>query len=161
MKKILFVLILCSGCGGKLSDEQRKKLHEGMSTQDIKRVTEADLQEYALRYGQTVMQGIDQVDSHLIQKSRIDSLAQVYHVRIYSLMPSDAELLEIEKELVNAYVSGSETGQVNDNLQKVGSDSLLYTKPVFKTGPDGTLLFSHAIGVMMPRKFIILSMPQP
>ena len=161
MKKVLIVIMICTGCGGKLSDEQRKRLHEGMATQDIKRVTNAELQESALAYGKQVIRDIELVDISLTKKSKIDSLSQLYHVRIYSLAPSDELLREIEKQLVDAYVAGGGSGQVDDNLQKVGTDSLLYTRPIFKENPDGTLLFSHAIGVMMSKKVVVISMPQP
>ena len=161
MKKILIVIIFCGGCGGKLSDDQRKRLHEGMATQDIKRVTDAQLQESALAYAQSVIRDIEQVDISLGRKTQIDSLAHLYHVRIYTLIPSDKELHEIEKQLVDAYVAGGGTGQVNDNLQKVGTDSLLFTRPIFKEGTDGAMQFSHAIGIMMSRRIVVLSMPQP
>ena len=160
MKKILIVIIICGGCGGKLSDDQRKRLHEGMATQDIRRVTDAELQESALAYAQSVIRDIELVDISLTKKSQIDSLAHLYHVRIYMLNPSDKELREIEKQLVDAYVAGGGAGQANDNLQKVGMDSLLYTKPIFRETPDGALQFSHAIGIMMSKRVVVLSMPQ-
>ena len=160
MKKILLVIIFCCGCGGKLSDDQRRRLHEGMATQDIKRVTDAELQESALAYAKSIIRDIEQVDISLAKKIKIDSLADHYHVRIYTLTPSDKELREIEKQLVDAYVAGDAEGQTNDNLQKIGTDSLLYTKPVFKENSDGALQFSHAIGIMMSKKVVVLSMPQ-
>ncbi len=161
MQRLLGVLLICASCGGKLTDEQRQKLHEGMATQDIKRVSDADLQAASLSYGKSVLRDIENLDPSLKERSRIDSLEVVYQVRIYSLIPSAPELREIEKQLVDAYVSGGDAGQVADNLQKIGSDSLLYTKPVFKTGMDGSLQFSHAIGIMMSKKTVVLSMPQP
>ena len=161
MKKIIILIICCSGCGGKLSDEQRQRLHEGMATQDIRRVTDAELQESALAYAKSVIRDIEQVDISLKKKPQIDSLELLYHVRIYSLIPSDNELREIEKQLVDAYVAGSGSGQVNDNLQKIGTDSLLYTKPIFNENPDGAMQFSHAIGIMMSKRVVVLSMPQP
>jgi len=116
MKRIVIVILFCTACGGKLSEDQRKRLHEGMATQDIRRVTDADLQESALAYGKLVISDIERVDISLRKKSKIDSLAQFYHVRIYSLVPSDELLREVEKQLVDAYVAGSGSGQVDDNL---------------------------------------------
>lgn len=161
MKKLLIVLFITAGCGGKLSDEQRQRLKEGMSTQDIKRVTEADLQAAAMTYGHEVVAVVEKTDATLMNKSKIDSLSKTFHVKIYSLVPSDAALRDIEKQLMDAYVSGGGINNVGDNLQKMGEDSLLYTKPVFKERPDGSLEFSHAIGVKMPVKTIVLSMPKP
>lgn len=156
---ILIVVIACWGCGGKLSDEQRKKLQEGMATQDIKRISDADIQAAALKYAQSVFADIEQVDKSLKKKSSIDSLAVARQVKIYSLVPDDKMLREIEKALVDAYITGSGDGQPGDNLQRVGEDSLLYTKPVFKDRPDGSQQFSHAVGIKMSKKTIVLSMP--
>lgn len=162
MKKLLGIMIIIgASCGGKLTDEERKKLHEGMATQDIKRVTEAELQEAALTYAKSVLTDVEKVDKYLNQKSKIDSVAKAREVKIYSLMPEDAALREIEKKLVEAYIAGADTGTAGDNLQRIGDDSLLYTRPVFKLHPDGSQQFSHAIAVRMSRKTVVLSMPQP
>lgn len=160
MKKLVLIAILfCCACGGKLSDEQRKRLHDGMVTQDIKRVSDADLEAAALTYANSVLVDVEKVDKFLNQKSKIDSIAAARNVRIYSLIPDDAALREIEKKLVDAYITGADAGQAVDNLQKAGEDSLLFTRPVFRDRPDGSQQFSHAIGVKMSRKTVVLSMP--
>ena len=162
MKRLVGILLVISvGCGGKLSTEERQKLHEGIATQDIKRVTDADLQEAALNYAKSILLDVDRVDKYLNQKSRIDSLSNARKVKIYSLMPDNAALREIEKQLVEAYIAGADAGTAGDNLQKLGEDSLLFTRPVFNLHPDGSQQFSHAIGIRMSRKVIVLSMPQP
>ena len=153
--------IVCIACGGKLSDEQRQRLHEGMATQDIKRISDADLQLAAMTYAKSVLMDVEKVDVYLNQKSRIDSIASKRQVRIYSLIPDDSALREIEKQLVEAYISGADTGQAADNLQNAGEDSLLYTRPIFKNRPDGSQQFSHAIGIKMAKKTVVLSMPAP
>lgn len=160
MKKLLIAMLLLSACGGKLTDEQRKKLHEGMSTQDIKRVSEADLQQAGEVYGSKVLAALGDVNQSLSGR-RIDSLSKAYQVRIYALTPSGTQLKEIEKNLIDAYISSMAGGQAGNNLQKIGTDSLLYTKPVFKSHPDGAVEFTHAIGIMIPVKTVVLSMPQP
>lgn len=69
----MVVLMLVSlGCGGKLSKEEREKLHEGMATQDIRRVTDAELQEAALAFAASVMRDIERIDKMLLQ--RIESI---------------------------------------------------------------------------------------
>lgn len=162
MNRLLLLLLLVSvACGGKLSDEERKKLHEGMSTQDIKKVTDAELQQAAMTYGRNVMTVVEKADRYLNQKSKIDSIGSAYKVRIYPLVPSGSQMAEIEKQLVEAYISGAGTGTVGENLQRMGEDSLLYTKPVFREHPDGSQEFTHAIGIKMAVKTVILSIPQP
>ena len=160
MKKLFFLIIVafCWGCGGKLSDEQRKRLHEGMATQDIRKVSESDIQEAAMKFAQSIFADIKKVDQSANKKSKIDSIATKRQVKIYSLTPDDKTMREIEKSLVDAYVTGADAGQAGDNLQRIGEDSLLYTKPVFKDRPDGSQQFSHAIGIKMAKKTIVLSM---
>ena len=161
MRRFLILVFIACSCTGKLSDEQRQKLHEGMATQDIKRVSEADLQAAAWDYAKAVLADVEKVDIDMHSKPKIDSIAASRHVKIYSLIPADSALREIEKQLVDAYITGADVGSVGDNLQKVGEDSLLYTKPVFRNRPDGSQQFSHAIGIKMAKKTIILSMPSP
>jgi hypothetical protein len=160
MKYFIVLFIILTACGGKLTDEERQRLHEGMATQDIRRVSEADLQEAAMAYARSVMQYVMKANNHLSEKSRIDSLAAAHHVRIYFLMPDDDSLGDTEKKLVEAYIAGSDTGSAGENLQKIGEDSILYTMPVFKVLP-GSQSFSHAIGIKMAKKTIVLSIPTP
>ena len=157
IEKILLILVL-SACSGKLTDEQRKRLHEGMATQDIRRVTDVELQQAAMDSGKNVMDAVVRLDVSLKQKSKIDSLASAHKVRIIALTPSGVGLSEIEKQLVEAYVTSGVASQP-DNLQKLG-DSLLYTRPVFKKGADGTQQFDYAIGIKMSTKVLVLSLPQ-
>ena len=156
---LLIPVALAIGCGGKLSDEERKKLHEGMATQDIKKISEADLHQAGLAYGQSVWEDIQKVDRSLTNHGKLDSLGEHRNVRIYSLVPNDSTLLEIEKMLVEAYVGGGDAGTAE--LQPAGEDSLLFTKPVFKERPDGSLQFNYAVGIMMSKKAVVLSMPNP
>jgi hypothetical protein len=159
MKYTWICILLMTACGGKLSDEERRKLHEGMSTQDIKKISEVEMHQAGLAYGQSVWDDIQKVDRTLTERSKLDSIGAERHVRIYTLVPNDSTLIEIEKMLVEAYVSGGEAGKAE--LQKAGDDSLLYTKPVFKERPDGSLQFNYAVGIMMSTKAVVLSMPNP
>jgi hypothetical protein len=160
MKYLLIACLLLSSCGGKLSDDQRKRLHDGMSTQDIRKISESDLQEAAYALAESIVGDIEKTDRFL-KSPKIDSIARARVVSFYSIIPDDSTLREIEKKLVDAYLSGADAGQASDNLQRVGDDSLLFTRPVFKNRPDGSQEFSHAIGIRMSKKTIVLSMPQP
>ena len=152
---------LLTSCGGKLSDDQRQRLHDGMATQDIKKIPEAELQLAGLALAQSILADMEKTDSFLSQTSRIDSIAKARGVDIYSIMPNDSTLRKIEKQLVEAYVTGADVGQATENMQRAGEDSLLYTKPVFKNRPDGSQAFSHAIGIRMSKKTVVLSMSRP
>lgn len=162
MRKLAWILILlATACGGKLTQEEREKLHDGMATQDIRRVTDAELQEAALAFAFSVMRDVEIVDKYLNKKTEIDSLAAARKVKIYSLTPDDAALREIEKKLIEAYLAGTDAGTAGDNLQTIGEDSLLFTRPVFSLHPDGSQQFNYAIGIRMSKKTVVLSMPQP
>ena len=160
MKKLLGILLLCASCGGKLTDEQRQRLHEGMATQDIKRVSEADLQQAAMMYAKSVLTEIEGAGKNLKLDLETDSLARVRNVRIYSISPEDT-LVPIERKLVEAYASATGPDQAGDNLQKTAGDSLLFTHPVFIEHTGGASTFSHAIAIKMPKKAVVLSMPKP
>jgi hypothetical protein len=159
LSPLLFVLV-CA-CGGKLTEEERAKLHEGMATQDIRRVTDAELLGAALIIAGDIMRDVEKTDKFLLNKEKIDSLSAARNVVIYSLRTDSAPLGEIEKKLVEAYATAAATGTATDNLQKLGTDSLLFTRPVFRLHPDGSQEFSHAIGLRMSTRSIVLAMPQP
>jgi len=156
---LLFLFIFA--CGGKLSQEERAKLREGMTSQDIRRVTDAQLQEAALALANTIISDVVKIDPYLTKKAQIDSLAHARGVTIYPLSPDESALKEIEQKLIEAYVAGANSGTAADNLQAVGTDSLLFTHPVFRLHPDGSQEFTHAIGILMSKRSVVLSMPQP
>ncbi len=55
MKKIVLVsLIALMSCGGSLSDEQRKRLHEGMDDQKIVKMSDSEIVIAALDRGRMV-----------------------------------------------------------------------------------------------------------
>lgn len=155
------VVALACACGGKLTQEERAKLHEGMSTQDIRRVTDSELQGAAMTLAGEIMKDVERIDKFLLNKRKIDSLATARNVVVYALRPGEVQAGEIEKKLMEAYAAAASTGTASDNLQKLGTDSLLFTRPVFLMHPDGSQEFSHAIGVRMATRSIVLSMPQP
>ena len=56
MKKIfLFTSLILSACGGSLSDDQRKKLHEGMEQQKIVQLSDSEITSVALDHGKLIV----------------------------------------------------------------------------------------------------------
>lgn len=156
MKYILFIIVVfLTACGGTLTDEQRKKLKDGMKLNEIKKVSEAQIMETAFSMGRFLVKDIEKISIN--DRPRMDSLQQVYKIKIFSLYPGDSLLLAIEKQVVEAYTAGSGQVQLNDNVQRVGADSVLYTKPIMRELPDGSVQFSYALGIRIPRKQIVLS----
>ena len=158
--KFILLLSLLTACGGSLTQEERQKLKDGMVTQDIRRVTDAELQEAAMAFGSEVVRDIERVDRYLVNQTALDSLAQARAVIIFSLTRESASP-GLERDLTDAYMAGAANGTATDNLQELGNDSLLYTRPILKLHPDGSQEFSHAIGVRMAKRTVILSLPQP
>jgi hypothetical protein len=149
----LIALVLLCSCGGKLSDEQRKAIRESMEEGQIKRITDAELTEAAYAFGRSIIQ--DMAKDELTTTS-VAAFEEKYKVKISTLQSGDSALMEIEKMIIDAYTSGA-TPELSDNIQKLGQDSLLYTKPIMKTLPDGSVEFEKAIGIHMPTKQVVLS----
>jgi len=153
--RALALLILLTSCGGSLSDEQRKKLRDRMKADEIKHVTEGELMAAALEYGRSVSGILAKRDPSLNNKALIDSLELAFNSTISSIQPGDSMLLAIESQLVEAYTSSGTT--VVDDVQKLGTDSLLYTKPIMVERPDGSVEFIKALSIHMPVRSVVLS----
>lgn len=149
-------LILCS-CGGSLSSEQRKKIRANMEAKSIKKISEVELTEAALNYGRSIAHAIEAKDKSLANRYFLDSLGKTFNVQIVSMHPKDSFLRGVERKIIEAYTFGSDLSGVGDDLQKMGTDSLIYTKPLFSERPDGSLEFNQALGIRIPRKQVILS----
>jgi hypothetical protein len=150
------VLILLASCGGSLSDEQRRKLRERMKTDEIKHITEGELMAAAFDYGRAIDSVLEKRDPSMVNKKLIDSLELVYNVEISAIQPGDSMLLGLESKLIEAYMAGA--GQpIADDVQKLGKDSILYTKPITHERPDGSVEFMRALSIHMPVKSVVLS----
>jgi len=152
---IVLVFVVLIGCSGTLSEEQRKKLKEGMELNTLKKVSDAQLTEAAFDLGRALAAVIEK--SSINNKKRMDSLEEAYKIRILSLQPGDSLLLEIEQQIVEAYTAGSNQVTLNDNIQSLGPDSLLYTKPVMEQLPNGAVEFKYALGIHLSKKQVVLS----
>jgi len=162
MKEILVIAltIFLLGCGGSLSDEQRKKLHDGMDENKIVRLSDSEIVTASLDRGRAVYEALA---DHKFSAAAIDSLANQYHVKISLLTPGSADALEVENQLIEAYVTGAETGSVQDNIQKLhvtsdgAYDSLIYTRPKLSPLPDGAVKVEGIWNIYLSKKDVILS----
>lgn len=146
--------MLLVACTGSLSDEQRKRIKQSMEEGEIKKVSEARITEAAFVYGRNLASVLDKRDKELSNQVLLDSLSTAFQVEIISLQPENNGLRNVERQVLEAY---SESNESNDNIQKMGPDSLLYTKPLLSENPDGSLKFIKALGIRMTRKQIVLS----
>jgi hypothetical protein len=154
--RILLLGLFLSGCGGTLSDDQRKKMQERMKDDAITRVTEGELMSAAFDYGRGIGAIIEKRDPSMVNKKLLDSLEQAFEVQINTIQPGDSMLLAIESKLIEAYASAGQA-QIPDDVQKLGTDSVLYTKPIMHERPDGTLEFTRALSIHMSKRSVILS----
>lgn len=157
MSRSWFLLVLLlAGCGGSLTDEQRKKIKEEMERGTIQKVSEVEIQEGALAIGRSITSKLNANSIH--RHSYVDSLERVYKVDILLLQPGDSMLLGIEQQIIEAYTAGSDSIELADNVQRTSKDTLLYTKPILKKNSNGSMEFDYAVGVRMPKKQVILSL---
>jgi ribosome maturation protein Sdo1 len=163
MKKMAWIsLLLLMACGGSLSEEQRKRLHEGMDNQKIVKVSDSDIVTASLDRGRTVFAALEQIKFDSLQ---IDSVARQFHARVKWLVPGSTESLEVENQMIEAYVIGAETGSTQDNIQKLHRsteseeyDSLLYTRPVVTTMADGVIQVDGVWNIYLAKKDVVLSL---
>lgn len=153
MRYLIILGVMVSSCTGTLTDEQRKKMKENMAQGEIKKVTESEITDATYTWGRKLASAIEKKDRLLTNNTFLDSLAQAEGVEIIALQTTSEGLRAIEKQLLEAYTSSAG----GENVQKMGTDSLLYTKPVFREHPDGSTEFLKAIAIRFTRKQIVLS----
>lgn len=146
---LVLLLLLCS-CGGSLSDEQRRKIREDMKQHQIVRISEAEITAAAFENGRAAMDLLNKKD-----KPSSDSLKRYCTVRW--IVPGSKNAREIETQLIEAYLESSINGGMEDNIQKVGTDSLLYTKPVTEKLADGSENVKGMWSIQFAKKQVILS----
>lgn len=154
MKKVFFIsLIVLTACGGSLSDEQRKQMREASEQQAIVKVTEAEIMDAAFVKGRNVMSRLNE------NNPDTSSVSSEETVKIHWLAPGKAHGLEIEQQLIEAYLNSVLTGTpLQDNVQKIGEDSLLYTNPVVITRADSSIEIKGTWNVWISKRDLILAM---
>ncbi len=159
---ILLGAVFLFGCGGTLSEEQRRKIREERVQHEIRRVTEVQLTEEAFKKGREL---IALLESFGRDSVRTDSLIDASGGRIRFLVPGAKDTRAIEKQLIDAYIASGTTGEI-DNIQMLrnaagkATDSLLYTKPVIVKQPDGVDRVEGVWNIWLSRKELILGMDE-
>ena len=157
MKHFILIALILTACGGTLTDEQRKKARESIDAGQLKRVTDSELTEASFALGRTIAELVEKKDHYLTNQFFLDSVGKVYNVEIVSMQPGDSTSLAVEQQIIEAYIAGTGKVELNDNIQKLGKDSILYTKPILRELVDGSVEFSKALGIRMAKKEIVLS----
>lgn len=155
----LIVLVLLFSCGGNLSDQQREAIQESMRDGRIQRVTSAQITTAALENGRTIIKQLGD-DLYLGNTKRIDSLASYHRVKIYAMRNETVKSGTKAAEIWEAYSNAPDATGLQDNVQKIGTDSVLYTRPVTFERPDGSAVLSHAVAIVMAVKNVITGMEE-
>jgi len=160
MKKIVLVsFVALMSCGGSLSDEQRKRLHDGMEKQKIVKISDSEIVSAAMEQGRAFYRAIEKVS---FDQTKIDSVARAYKVKVVQLDINSANAKEMEKQLLDAYISAAATGNIPDNIQKVHKpndteyDSLIYSKPIVVM-KDGVENVTGVWNIYLSKKEVILT----
>lgn len=156
---VLLALLITAGCGGSLSDEQRKAMRKRMEENTIVRVTEAEITEAAYAEGRSLMQTLDSLAD---DSAGLQAFLNKRPETIRYITPNALTARALEKQLMNAYLA-DESGSFQDNVQKVRNasgdfDSLLYTKPVTSQLPGGSDRLEGVWNIWLSRKALILQM---
>lgn len=137
-----------------MSDEQRKQMMEARELQRIQKISEAEIMDLAFVKGREVLADLPPAES-----AHVDSLGKILEVRIHWLAPGASNALTIEQQLIEAYINSVIEGTpLQDNVQKIGTDSLLYTKAVVITRPDSSVEVKGTWNIWMSKKQLILGM---
>lgn len=147
---LLAFSIVAISCGGGLTDEQRKKIKEEMETNQIKKISEAEITEATMTNGRRLSEILKNI-------SKADSLAEAENVKIKWLQSGQADVTEMEKQIIEAYLTQLSGGSM-DNVQKIGTDSLLYTIPVIVKREDGIDEVKGIWSIYFSRKQIVLGL---
>lgn len=148
--------MICA-CGGSVSNEQRQEMAQAREKQVIRKVSEAELLDAVLKQGRDVVTRAEQFRG---SAHKLDSLERITNVKIKWLTPYADDALEIEKQVIEAYIMSSIEGTAPENTQLIGEDSLLYTKPVTELRSDGIQEVKGIWSLTFSKKQIILSLSE-
>lgn len=152
---LLPLVVTLYGCGGSLSNEQRQELKEGREKQEIKKVTEAELISGAIERGKKI---VTQAEEIRTDSQQLKKLGFEHKVKLKWIAIGSSDALDVEQQIIDAYIMSSAGGDLPENVQLYGEDSLLYTKPVMNVLPDGAFEIKGMWSILFSRRDIILSM---
>lgn len=157
--RAIVILLFLFGCGGNLTDEQRRQMREKMEMNKIIRVTDLEVTEGALTKGRSLIRTLEDFQRDSV---KVDSFLKTEEGRIRFIRPGQSDVQGLERQLLEAYV-GDESGSLQDNVQakrdaKGEYDSLLYTKPVTKNIGDSNEQLVGIWSIWLPKKEVILEL---
>ena len=121
-----------------------------METSQIKKISEAEITEATLENGRRLAASLE-------VKSNVDSLSSAEQVKIKWLQAGQQDATEMEQQLIEAYLTQLSGGSM-DNVQRIGTDTLLYTIPVVVKREDGVDEVKGVWSIYFSRKQIVLGL---
>src|SRR5690606_35277564 len=141
-------------CGGSLSSDERRRLHEVSKEREVVRVTEAEIAETVLVQGRSLTELALPLRN---DPARLDSLGNAHHASVRWIASGASDALDVEQQIIEAYVMNP-TADLPDNVQEMGEDSVLYSHPQVSSLPDGAVMVDGMWSIAFSRKDIILGM---
>jgi hypothetical protein len=158
MKTTLLLIVLAIvGCGGSLSDEQRKEMREKMELNRIVHITEIEITEAAFSKGREIAMRLEELKN---DSARLNSYLRRNAARIHYIKPGVSTLHALEQQLLEAYLA-DHSDSLQDNVQKVRNgqgdfDSVLYTRPVITKSKDGSRKLDGVWNIWLAKKELVL-----
>ena len=130
-----------------------------MEDQKIVKLNDSEIVTASLEMGRQIFAAMERKN---FDPQKIDSIEQAFKVEIKLIKPGASNALEVENQLIEAYIAGAETGAVQDNIQKMHSiantdqyDSLLYTRPKVLPLPDGAVKVEGIWNIYFAKKEVV------
>ncbi|MCK6616872.1 MAG: hypothetical protein L6Q51_04435 [Cyclobacteriaceae bacterium] len=153
---LLLFLFILTACSGGLSDEQRRQLREAQQQQAIQKIPEAELLGEALDRGRKI---VSMLQVQQPRPQQLDSISKVYQAVIRWRELSASSAHDIEQQVIEAYLAAAGSGvPVADNVQRIGTDSLLYTMPLTRYRPDSVLEVAGVWSIRMAIRDVVRGM---
>lgn len=145
-KRTVLLLLILSACGNPNTTVMSEQVREEMRMREPKQVTPDQLVAATYQQGRALTQKLldqaaaryqESADSETFtdflskQSFDTDSLREDIHVRWVGWQTDSTRLSAYEQQLWSAYRYSAQEGQpLEDNVQRMGEDSLLYTQPI-------------------------------
>ena len=130
-----------------------------MEDQVIVKLSDSEIVTASLEQGRTIFKAMEKKQ---FNPTSLDSISKHYQATLKLVTPGEGSALQIESQLIEAYVAGAETGSVQDNIQKVHTtnsleayDTLLYTRPKVSSLPDGAVKVEGIWNIYLAKKNVI------
>jgi len=135
-----------------------------MEDHKITQVSDNEIVTAAMDEGRRVFDTLEKSHFDIPTSQRI---ARERKVKVRFITPGTSDALEVENQIIQAYIVGSVTGATQDNIQKLRSgtstdlqdyDTLLYSRPIVTSQPDGSVNVDGVWNIYLAKRDIVRSL---